>query len=319
VIGYLIRRFLQAVVVLIIVTMITFGLLHLMPGGPVAALLGSRASQAEIKEVTHALGYDRPLPIQYWHWLDALLHGNLGFSYKKEQTVSSLLAATMPKTVVLIAESTILAVVIAVPMGMIQAFRRNTIVDYIGTVISFALYSSPVFFLGLLSLMIFSVTLGWFGPEAPQTQGNAILPYITDWHDMFLPVMTLALPSIAGYSRYVRSSVLDQITQDYVRTAVAKGASQRRVMYKHVLRNALMPLITLLGYALPSLFTGAFITEIVFNIQGLGQLYLNSALNDDFAVMLGLTVIITLATVIGSLLADIGYAALDPRVRLTGE
>jgi peptide/nickel transport system permease protein len=315
VIAYLIRRFLQGVVVLFAVTIITFILEKLVPGNPAIDLLGAKANAVQIAQIDHLLGLDRPLYVQYWKWLDGLLHGNLGFSYKREQTVNSLLVVAAPKTLVLVGYSTIIAVIIAIPMGILQAVKRNSWFDYGATTISFVLYATPVFFLGLVCLLIFSDDLNWFAPQAPSSDG--IVPYLTDWNEMFLPVMTLALPSVASYSRYVRSSVLDQITQDYVRTAVAKGAKQGRVLYRHVLRNALMPMITLLGYALPALFSGALITEVVFNMPGLGLLYINSAEQADYATMLGLTVLITIATIAGSLIADIGYAMVDPRVRLT--
>ena len=314
-IAYLIRRLLQGVVVLFAVTVITFILEKLVPGNPAIDLLGAKANAVQIQQLDHLLGLDRPVYIQYWKWLDGLLHGNLGFSYKREQTVNSLLIVAAPKTLVLVGYSTVIAVLIAIPMGILQAVKRNSWFDYAATTVSFVLYATPVFFLGLVCLLIFSDDLNWFAPQAPSADG--IVPYLTNANEMFLPVMTLALPSVASYSRYVRSSVLDQITQDYVRTAVAKGAKQGRVLYRHVLRNALMPMITLLGYALPALFSGALITEVVFNMPGLGLLYINSAEQADYATMLGLTVLITIATILGSLIADIGYAAVDPRVRLT--
>jgi peptide/nickel transport system permease protein len=315
VIAYLIRRLLQGIVVLFAVTIITFILEKLIPGNPAIDLLGAKANAVQIAQIDHLLGLDRPLWVQYWKWLDDLLHGNLGYSYKREQTVNSLLVVAAPKTLVLVGYSTVIAVLIAVPMGVLQAVKRNSWFDYGATTVSFVLYATPVFFLGLVCLLIFSDDLNWFAPQAPSSDG--VLPYLTNVNEMFLPVMTLALPSVASYSRYVRSSVLDQITQDYVRTAVAKGAKQRRVLTRHVLRNALMPMITLLGYALPALFSGALITEVVFNLPGLGLLYINSAEQADYATMLGLTVLITIATILGSLLADLGYAAVDPRVRLT--
>ena len=314
-IAYLIRRLLQGIVVLFAVTIITFILEKLIPGNPAIDLLGAKANAVQIAQIDRLLGLDRPLWVQYWKWLDDLLHGNLGYSYKREQTVNSLLIVATPKTLVLVGYSTIIAVLIAVPMGVLQAVKRNSWFDYGATTVSFVLYATPVFFLGLVCLLIFSDDLNWFAPQAPSSDG--ILPYLSNVNEMFLPVMTLALPSVASYSRYVRSSVLDQITQDYVRTAVAKGAKQRRVLTRHVLRNALMPMITLLGYALPALFSGALITEVVFNLPGLGLLYINSAEQADYATMLGLTVLITIATILGSLLADLGYAAVDPRVRLT--
>jgi peptide/nickel transport system permease protein len=315
VIAYLIRRLFQGVIVLFAVTIITFILQKLLPGNAAIDLLGAKANNVQIQQIDHLLGLDRPFWVQYWKWLDSLIHGNLGYSYKREQSVNSLLSVALPRTLVLVGESTIIAVAIAIPMGILQAVKRNSWFDYVATGVSFTLYATPVFFLGLVCLLLFSDDLNWFAPTAPSADG--IGPYLTDWNAMFLPVITLALPSVASYSRYVRSSVLDQLTQDYVRTAVAKGAKQRRVLYRHILRNALMPMITLLGYALPALFGGALITEVVFNMPGLGLLYINSAEQDDYATMLGLTVLITIATIAGSLVADLGYAAADPRVRLT--
>jgi peptide/nickel transport system permease protein len=199
-----------------------------------------------------------------------------------------------------------------VPIGLLQAVRRNKAADYTFTSLSFLFYAAPTFFVGTVLILVFSVKLGWFGPEAPQ---GGVMSDLTDWKDLTLPVVTLALVTIALFSRYMRSAVLDNLTEDWVRTARAKGASQRRVLWRHVLRNSLIPIATLLGLSLPAIISGALITESVFNYPGMGYLFYQSAQRQDYPVMLGFIIVVAIATVVGSLLADIAYAVLDPRVR----
>jgi peptide/nickel transport system permease protein len=313
-IGFLLRRILQAAIVVLLVTMITFILLRLIPGNVAVAILGPAAyrNPAALAQFNAQYGFNKPWFSQYLLWLGHLLQGNLGFSWTLDQSVSSLLAERLPKTIILVGSSTIIALLIAVPIGLWQAVRRNKEVDYMFTAVSFLFYAAPTFFVGTVFILFFSVKLGWFGPEAPQ--GN-LMDDITDWRDMVLPVATLALVSIALFSRYMRSSVLDNITEDYVRTARAKGASARRVLWRHVMRNSLIPIATLLGLSIPGIMSGALITESVFNYPGMGYLFYQSAQKQDYPVMLGFIIVVAVATVVGSLLADIAYAVLDPRVR----
>jgi peptide/nickel transport system permease protein len=313
-IGFLVRRILQAAVVVLLVTMITFILLRAIPGNVAVAILGPSAyrNPAALAQFNAQYGFDEPWFRQYLLWLGHLLQGDLGFSWTLDQSVSSLLAQRLPKTVILVGSSTIIALLVAVPIGLWQAVRRNKEVDYMFTAVSFLFYAAPTFFVGTVFILFFSVKLGWFGPEAPQ--GN-LMDDITDWRDMVLPVATLALVSIALFSRYMRSSVLDNITEDYVRTARAKGASGKRVLWRHVMRNSLIPIATLLGLSIPGIMSGALITESVFNYPGMGYLFYQSAQKQDYPVMLGFVIVIAIATVIGSLLADVAYAVLDPRVR----
>ncbi len=309
--GYMIRRVGQAIIVLIGVTIITFILLHLLPGNPVRAILGTRASAIDIKQLTDQLGLNKPLYIQYFVWVNNLIHGNLGFSYKLDQPVASLLAQRIPKTLFLVGASLILAVLLAVPLGMLQAVRRNKPDDYVLTGLSFIFYSMPSFWLGILLIVVFSATLGWFPSEAPQDQFSVF----SQLNGMVLPVATLTLVTLAFFSRYTRSSMLEQTIQDYVRTARAKGVSRRAVLFRHVLRNALIPVITLLGLSLGGILSGAVVTEDVFNYPGMGLLFYQAAVSDDFPVLLGVTVVVALATVLGNLIADILYAVTDPRIR----
>ncbi len=211
--------------------------------------------------------------------------------------------------------STLIALGIAVPLGIMQAVRRNKIEDYTFTTLSFVLYSMPPFWLGLILIIVFAVNLGWFPPVGPQ---GAISTYLdpTELSALVLPVMSLALVTVALFSRYMRSSMLDNLVQDYVRTARAKGVSTSGVLYRHVLRNALIPIVTLLGLSLPGIFSGALITEAIYNYPGMGLLFWDSAMTRDYPVLLGVTMVVAVATVVGNLLADVFYAVVDPRVRI---
>ncbi|MGA9775398.1 MAG: ABC transporter permease [Candidatus Dormiibacterota bacterium] len=310
-IGYLIRRVGQAIVVLIGVTIITFILLHLLPGSPVRAILGPRASVAAIKQLNQELGFDKPLYVQYGIWVWNLVHLNLGFSYKLNQPVMALIGQRLPKTLFLVGSSLVLAVILAVPLGIWQSVRRNRPDDYVLTGMSFIFYSMPTFLLGILLIIVFNQALNWLPFEAPQ---NQTYPW-TDLNGMVLPVVTLTAVTVALFSRYMRSSMLEQSIQDYVRTARAKGVSNQAVLLVHVLRNALIPVITLVGLSIGGIVGGAVVTESVFNYPGMGLLYYNAAVTDDFPTLLGFVVVVALATVLGNLLADILYAVADPRIR----
>lgn len=310
--SYMLRRIGQAVVVLVLVSVIVFLLSHLLPGGPARANLGSRATPTAIADFNKTNGLNKPLPIQYGIWLGHALQGNLGFSFKQNQTVSALLLDRLPKTAVLAGISVAIAVLVAIPLGFLQAVRRNRISDYILTGITFLLYSTPAFWLALLLILWFSIHLGLLPAQAPQGGLGAVL---SDPVALVLPVATIALVSIALYSRYMRSSGLENLTQDYVRTARAKGASTTRILFRHVLRNAVAPVVTLLGLSLPFIFSGTLITEEVFNYPGMGLLFFTAATTQDYPVLLGVTLVVAVATVVGSLLADLCYAALDPRIR----
>ncbi|GAB3610450.1 ABC transporter permease [Humibacter ginsengiterrae] len=313
-IGYALRRLAQAVLVVFVVTVIVFILLHSLPGGAARAILGPRATSAQIALFNKQNGLNQPLVVQYFTTLGGWLTGDFGFSYKLNQSVGSLLGQRLPKTIILAAFALALTVLVAVPIGIYQAVRRNRFLDYVLTGASFVFYAAPTFFLGLIMIEVFSSTLGWFPPEAPQSDG--VVPIFQQFDAMILPIVTLALLGIAGFSRYMRSSVLDNINQDYVRTARAKGASGTRVLWGHVLRNALIPIITLLGLSLPALFAGALITESIFNFPGMGLLFWNAAQQSDYPVELGVVIVTAFATVIGNLIADLLLLAVDPRVKL---
>ena len=316
---FLIRRALQSVIVILLVTVITFGLLRAIPGNPAVQILGPNAfrNPAAIKQFDQQYGFNLPWYGQYWLWLRHLLVGNLGFSYKDNQSVASLLGNHLPKTVFLVGISTILALLVAVPVGVLQAVRRNRFVDHFFNGFSTLFYATPAFLLGIVLILVFAIKIPIFPPEGPQGEGLGVL--FTNFNALVLPIISLTLITIALFSRYMRSAVLDNLTEDYVRTAKAKGASERRVLLRHVLRNSLIPIATLLGLSLPGIIAGALITESVFNYPGMGYLFYQAALNTDYPILLGITMVVAVATVVGSLLADIAYAVLDPRVRYVSQ
>ena len=312
-VGFLIRRTGQAIFVLIIVTAATLGLVHLFPGGPIRALLGSRATPELIAYYNHLYGFDQPFYVQYLRWIGQLLHGNLGFSDKLNISVATLIGQDLPKTIVLVLLGTLVSLLFGIPLGVYQAVHRNSAADYVLTGISFLGYSTPTFFLGLVLVDWFAVDSHVFPAFGPQS--SSVGSILSDPRALVLPVFTYAFLLYALWSRYMRSSVLDNLVQDYVRTARAKGASERRVVWGHVFRNSLVSIVTLLGLSLPTLVSGAILIEVVFNYAGMGLAFYQAALNNDFNVLLGFTVLATTATILGNLLADVGYAVLDPRVR----
>lgn len=311
--GYLIRRLLQALVVLFFVTVIVLALVHLFPGGPIRAMLGPRATVAQVAYFNRLYGFDQPFYVQYVKWVGQLLRGNLGFSTKLNMSVAALIAQDLPKTMVLVALGTLASLIFGIPLGMYQAVNRYRASDYLLTGISFLGYATPTFFVGLLLVQWFSVDLHIFPPFAPQS--SSVLSILAQPRALVLPVVAYAFVLYALWSRYMRSSVMDNLVQDYVRTARAKGASGQRVLWGHIFRNSLITVVTLLGLALPTMVAGAVLVEVVFNYPGMGLAFFNAATNVDYQVLLGFTVLATVTTVLGNLVADVSYALLDPRVR----
>jgi peptide/nickel transport system permease protein len=316
--GYIIRRLGQALIVILGVVLLTFILAQLIPGGEAKAVLGPKATPTTVAAFNLRNGFDLPIYDQFWRYIEGIVaHFNLGYSYKYNQGVTQVIMERLPKTLTLVTASVVLALIIAIPLGILQVVRRNRPVDYAITGASFFFYAMPDFLVGTLLIIYFSFDLKWF-PVSPPSDASAWAIF-TDPRAFVLPVVTLCVTSIASFSRYMRSSMLDAMAEDYIRTARAKGASNRRVLYGHALRNALIPILTLLGLSLPAIVSGALIVENVFNYPGMGLLTVQSAFNDDIPVVLGTTLVITIATVIGSLLADILYAVADPRIRLGGD
>ncbi len=298
--AYLARRVLQAVAVVVLVTLIVFGLLSLAPGSTLSAVLGQGAAHEQFL-------------LAYLTWLGRVLRGNLGFSTRLNVSVGTLLAASLPRTLVLTGFSTLIALLIAVPIGLLQAVRRNTATDRVLRIVTYVCYGTPTFVVGAVLLLFLAVDLHLFAAEGPQALG--IVGFATDLRALTLPVLTLTLMTVAIFARYMRSSALDSLAQEHVAAARARGAGETRVLLAHVLRNSLVPVVTLVGLSLPQIAGGAVLVEGLFNIQGMGWQIWQAALRQDAPVTLGFTLVIGVAAAVGSLLADIGYALLDPRVR----
>jgi len=297
---YLIRRAIQAVVVVVLVTFIVYFLLWLTPGGARAAEFGSGSA-------------GEPFIVQYLNWLGRVVHGNLGFSVRHNEPVATLLAASLPRTLALTVTSTLIALIVAIPAGILQAARRGSGTDHSVRGLTFLFYGMPPFVLGSVLILVFAVRLHMFGAEGPQADG--FVNVITDWRDLTLPVLTLALGTVAIFARYMRSAAGDSLGEDYVEAARARGAGERRVLRVHVLRNSLVPVVTLIGLSVPQIMGGALVVESLFNIQGVGWQIWQAAQQHDFPVTLGFSLVIAIGAVVGSLLADLGYVLLNPRVR----
>ncbi|MBO0768662.1 MAG: ABC transporter permease [Solirubrobacterales bacterium] len=307
----------QAIIVLLGVTVITFLLLDLLNtqgGGVARQILGSKAPQSQLIAWNHQNGFDKPFYVQFWKYLTRLLSGNLGYSYHYNQSVSSLLSDELPRDIVLGGISLILSLAIAIPVGVAQAVKRNKPVDHGLTAVSFVLYSMPPYAVAILLVQIFAISTHVF-PATVTTSGNGWSAVFSDFSAQILPIISLTLVSYAYFSRYMRSSAIDTLAQDYIRTARAKGLSERMVLSRHLLRNSLLTVITLVGLSLPVVITGTVITESVFNDPGVGFTYVTAAQNYDYEYMLTVTVLVGVLTVLGNLLADMAYAMLDPRIR----
>ena len=262
--AYILRRLAIAVVVTLGLAALTFAMLHVIAPSPGRAILGDKASPLAVAAFNKAHGYDRPVWDQFFSYLHQLLDGNLGYSYKLNQTVNSLLAENWARSAYLTGIALLLAVLIAIPLGIFQAVKRNSVADQAVTAVAFTAYAMPDNFLGLILIGLFAIQLGWFPAEASQSE--SIWRNILDIHSMFLPIVTLASTSIASYSRYMRSSALDALAQDYIRLARAKGLPERSVLRRHLLRNASLAMITLIGLSIPILLGGDVVEEYLFNL-----------------------------------------------------
>lgn len=311
--GYILRRIGQAMIVVLGVTAVTFILEHLIPGSLARAILGSRASGAEIAAFDRANGLDHPAVLQYVTFLGRLARGNLGYSYRLNQSVDSLVVHQLPNDVLLVGTALTLALAIAIPLGIVQAVHARRAVDHLATSAAFALYSMPSYWLAILLIAGLSIAVHAFPPEAPQAATVGGL--LADPRALVLPVLTLTLVNVALFSRYMRSAAIATLAEDYVRVARAKGLPARLVLSRHVLRNSLIAVTTLVGLSFPAVLTSGLIVEYVFNVPGVGLTYYTAAVNADYPVELGIAVIVGIVTVLGNLLADIAYAVLDPRVR----
>jgi peptide/nickel transport system permease protein len=313
-VSYLVRRLVTSIVVVVGVSIFIFLLLHAIYPSPARQVLGLSARSAQIDAWNKSNGYDDPVVVQYFRYMGNLLHGNLGFSYTNNQTVVALFQERIARSAYLSGISLVIAVIIALPLGIFQAVKRNSIGDNVATSAAFILYSMPSFFLGLILIQVLAISLPVFNFEA--SQSTSLWVVIGDWYSMTLPIFTLALISVAAFSRYMRSASMDVLAQDYIKVARAKGLPERLVLTRHLVRNASLPMVTLIGLSLPALLAGNLITESLFNFQGLGLLFFTSLQKVDYPVMLAYTLAGAVLVVVGNLVADIALTVADPRIRL---
>ncbi|MCL4544137.1 MAG: ABC transporter permease [Chloroflexi bacterium] len=291
--------------------MLVFSIIHLVPGDPAQVIAGADAPPETVHEIDVALGLDQPLPVQYLRYMDRLLHGDLGRSILTKQPVTSALAEAYPKTIELTFAAAVLTPIVAIPLGLIAALRRQSWVDQVILALSALGITAPVFAVGLFLQLVFGYRLGWL-PIADY--GGA--PWTWDGlRHLILPALTLSIGSIAVTARVGRASMLDILRQDYIRTANAKGLSQRVVVVRHGLRNALLPVITLLGLQIAYLLSGAVVTETVFSWPGVGRLLIFSIQSRDFPVVQGAVLVVALTFVLVNLVVDVLYTVIDPRIR----
>jgi peptide/nickel transport system permease protein len=307
----------QAAVVLVLVSLAGFAILHLAPGGPMAIYAMSPAMSAEdLARLTRELGLDRPLHEQYLRWAGGIVSGNWGRSYRDGRLVIEVVSDRVPATVVLMLSAFSVAVLLGLFTGIASAVRQYSLFDHLATFLAMVALSIPTFWLGLMAIYVFAELLRLLPPGNMGTVG-ADFALGDRLRHLILPAGTLGAVMVATWSRYTRASMLEVIREDYVRTALAKGVAGSTVILKHALRNALIPLVTLAGLQLPLVFSGALVTETVFTWPGMGRLFVDSIGYRDYPVLMGLLMLTALLVVIGNLLADLLYAVIDPRVRLS--
>lgn len=306
------------------ITLITFGVIHLAPGGPVEVQTEmSLKSSAQARENLKKLyGLDKPLHVQYFEWLGRFARLDFGKSFVDGRKVIDKITERIPVTLAINLLSLMLILAIAIPLGVASAARQNSFFDRISTVFVFVGYSTPTFWLALLLMLLFGVYWGILpisGIENIDVSGMGFFERVIDWaKHLILPVGVSAFGGVAGVSRYSRSSMLEVVRQDYIRTARAKGLREGEVIYRHALRNALLPIVTILGLSVPGLIGGGVIFETIFAIPGMGQLFYASTMSRDYPTIMGILVIGAVLTLVGNLLADISYALVDPRIRVRG-
>jgi len=314
---YLVNRLLMAIPTLIAISIAIFLILALAPGDPMGEFASNPAMTAEVREnIRRSLGLDQPIYIRYLKWVWAFLQGDLGYSFTSRSPVIELIGQRLPTTLWIVGSAYLLSAVLAVPLGVMAAVKRYSWLDRMATAIAFFGFSIPTFFTGLLFILLFSVYLGWF----PFIYNSTL--QVTDWQTFvaqlqqsIMPISVLALYQAAVLMRYVRSSVLEQLHQEYARAAHAKGLPPWIVLNNHILRNALIPVVTLVALEIPNIFTGALVTEQVFRVPGIGALLIESINRSDTPVVMAIAFIYAILIILFNLLADLLYGVLDPRVR----
>jgi peptide/nickel transport system permease protein len=311
---FILRRLLSAVPVMIIITFATFALMQLLPGGPLAAYENNpEISQKDIERLRHEMGLDRPIPVQYWSWLKNFVRGEWGYSFATKRPVLSEIGDRLPNTLYLTGLSLVAALIIAIPAGILSATRQYSVFDHIVTTLTYVGRSMPVYFSGLLLIIVFSIWLRWLPSGGMHTLGKE-LSIIDGLRHLALPLLSLSTLIAAKYVRFLRTSMLEVIHLDYIRTAAAKGLRERVIVFKHAFRNAAIPLVTVVAVDLPVLFAGALFTETIYSWPGMGRLFVDAATRFDYSVVMGIVAAIAFLVVLSNLLADVVYAILDPRI-----
>jgi peptide/nickel transport system permease protein len=317
--SYFYKRLLQFIPLLFGISILSFFLMNLAPGEPTALLLDPKVPPQELLRIKHNLGLDQPLIIQYFIWLKNILLGNWGYSYVSTKPVLLAILERVPATLLLMGSAFVLNLMITIPLGVYSALHKGKKFDQAVTVASFVLMSLPSFWLALMLILFFSLTLGLFPTSGMLSPEVMDAPFYIQFFDLlahlFLPVMVMTLGDLAGTIRYQRAAMLEVLSKNYIRTARAKGLSEKNVLWGHAFKNSLLPMITLLGLSLPGLLGGAVIIEKIFGWPGMGQLALQSIFARDYPLIMGMVLFSSLLILLGNLLADMGYAWADPRIR----
>ncbi len=312
--GYLARRLVTSLIVLVGISMVVFALLHIVYPRPGRDVLGVKASVAAVADWNRQNGFAGPVSLQYWRYMSGLLHGNLGYSVKLNEPVAALFGQRWARSLYLSGVSLLLAILVTVPLGIWQAVRRNSLADHVATGVELAVYATPQFLFYFLALQFFAFTVPVFGYEA--SQSDSVLAVMADWHDMALPVGCFAVTIAAAFARYMRSAAVDALAHDYMKVVRGKGLPERLVLSRHLVRNACLPMITLVGLSVPALLAGNFLVETIFNYNGLGLMFFTGLQDADYPVLLAYTLVAAVLTVLGNLAADIALTVADPRLRL---
>jgi len=317
---FVLQRLIQMVPLLLGITFLTFAIVNLVPGSPIARVeMNPRATPADVERIKENLGLDRPWPERYVYWLGDVIQGDLGISLINYTPVTDRIFNVLPNTLLLTGTSLILALGLAIPLGLRAAVMRNSPFDHTLNVLTTVLFAMPTFWFGLLLILLFAVQFNQWGFPALPVGGTQDLRgesgVVDRIQHLILPAVALAGVQLASWTRYIRSSVLEVIRLDFVRTAEAKGLRQRAVLYGHAFRNAVLPLVTLVGLTLPELFGGALLIERIFAWNGIGRLAYDAALSSDYTLIMGTVLMFAVLTIFANLAADIAYALLDPRIR----
>lgn len=309
----IIKRVLQMIPMLFVISLISFALIKLAPGDPINSFVTPDMNPDDVERIRQSLGLDQPIYVQYIRWLANVFQGNFGYSISNSQPVLEQILERIPATLGLMGTSLFLTLLLSIPLGLVAAAYEDRWIDKFLNGLSYVGISIPVFWFGMILIDFFSIRLGWLPSLGMRTIGETSFSDMA-WHAV-LPVATLTFQGCASYYRYVRSNTINQLKEDYVLFGYAKGLSKLHVLARHVLKNALLPVITLLGMSLPQIISGAFITESIFSWPGMGSLGINAIFQLDYPVIMAITLFSALLLIIGNLLADIAYTIIDPRIR----